>query len=533
MKLNEKTIMRLIVLCSLLFCWLSTTAQNLDSFHYSPTYLYGIDALQEGHYDIALDYLKKEVKNNPKNGYAWSLIAIISNENDDLNVALESINKAIPLFKNDKEALYRAYRERSHIYLNRGEHENALSDLSMLIKLEPDSTDGYFLRGNYYYETGSYKKSNADFREIVRLAPDKTSGYMGIGRNHIAMGEFDKAIAEFNRCMEMSPEYCQPYSFRGEVYYLQGKFEESAHDAIRALEMEYDRKAWDLVGVLADTIFATIDSMISLEHAQDPENSLWYHLHGMVAENNSLYKDAINYYLQVAEKDPIPQTWERLSKCFENIGELRSAITCLSRAYDADTTRVENLLFLADLEDNAGLYEKALTDISKFIAYYQDAILGYYQRAYIEMHSGNLVEAIDDFTKCIELDPNDYSLYMMRANTYMHLGDSVSAMKDWEYIAAHDHDAGESNAGMYASYWTGNPEKALAWLDQMLLMSDDIAGAYYDASCLHSIMGHKNEALDYLRKAIESGYKDFNNIRHDWDMDNIRQMPEFEKMLRQ
>lgn len=508
-------------------------AQNHESFRYSPTYISGIEALQEKRYDIALEYFKKEVADNPQNGYAWSLIAIISNENDDLDYALEAVNKAIPLFKNDKEALYRAYRERSLIYLNKDEQKKALSDIDMLIKLMPDSTDGYNLRGNYLYEIGSYKKSNADFREIVRLAPDKTSGYMGIGRNLIALKEYDKAIAEFNHCMEISPDYCQPYSFRSEVYYLQGKLDEAAHDAIKALELDYDRKAWDLVGTLADTIYAKIDSMLIIKHTQDQDNTLWYHLHGMVSENNEHYREAINYYLQVAEKDPLPQTWERLSKCFENIGELRSAITCLSRAYDADTTRVVNLFYLAELEDKVSMYDKAQSDIDKFIEYCPEEFLGYYQRAYIEMHSDKLTRAIEDFTKCIELDPEDYSLYMMRAYTYMHLGDTITAMKDWEYIAANDKEVGVSNAGMYALFWTGHPDKALAWLDQMLKMTDDISGCYYDASCLHSIMGHKKEALEYLRRAIDAGYRDFNNILHDWDMDNIRQLPEFKELISQ
>ena len=198
---------KLYCILVIILAFISMNAQTHDSFYYSPTYVSGIEALREERYDIALDYFKKEVTDNPGNGYAWSIIAIISNENDDFDYALEAINKAIPLFKNDKEALYRAYRERSHIYLNKDEQKKALSDIDMLIKLVPDSTDGYNLRGNYYYETGSYKKSNADFREVVRLAPDKTSGYMGIGRNYIAMKEYDKAIAEFNRCMEMSPNY--------------------------------------------------------------------------------------------------------------------------------------------------------------------------------------------------------------------------------------------------------------------------------------------------------------------------------------
>ena len=46
-------------------------------------------------------------------------------------------------------------------------------------------------------------------------------------------------------------------------------------------------------------------------------------------------------------------------------------------------------------------------------------------------------------------------------------------------------------------------------------------------------MGHKKEAIDYLRKAIDAGFNDFNNIRHDWDLDNIRELPEFRELISQ
>lgn len=110
---------KLVVIICLILDSILCFAQNPESFRYSPTYVSGIEALREENYDTALDYFKKEVADNPQNGYAWSIIAIICNENDDFDYALEAINKAIPLFKNDKEALYKAYRERSHIYLNK------------------------------------------------------------------------------------------------------------------------------------------------------------------------------------------------------------------------------------------------------------------------------------------------------------------------------------------------------------------------------------------------------------------------------
>ena len=62
---------KLLSLICILIKLFVAQAQTQNSFNYSPTYVSGIEALREENYDTALEYFKKEVADNPQNGYAW------------------------------------------------------------------------------------------------------------------------------------------------------------------------------------------------------------------------------------------------------------------------------------------------------------------------------------------------------------------------------------------------------------------------------------------------------------------------------
>lgn len=58
-------------------------------------------------------------------------------------------------------------------------------------------------------------------------------------------------------------------------------------------------------------------------------------------------------------------------------------------------------------------------------------------------------------------------------------------------------------------------------------------GNYYDAACLYSIMGEKETAIAYLRKALESGFRRFAHIARDRDLNNIREEESFKSLIKE
>ena len=69
-------------------------------------------------------------------------------------------------------------------------------------------------------------------------------------------------------------------------------------------------------------------------------------------------------------------------------------------------------------------------------------------------------------------------------------------------------------------------------MNQLLEAYPD-AGNYYDAACLYSLMGEGEQAVAYLRKAFEVGYRSLVHIAQDNDLDAIRGRDDFKELLLQ
>ncbi len=76
---------------------------------------------------------------------------------------------------------------------------------------------------------------------------------------------------------------------------------------------------------------------------------------------------------------------------------------------------------------------------------------------------------------------------------------------------------------------SGDNVNAIRLLDTVLRY--DYEGNLYDAACLYSLMGDKEQAINYLRLALDHGYNRFTHIEKDDDMDNIRGEKEFKQLI--
>lgn len=94
-----------IILVSMLS--LVVLAQDKNSRPSSYNYQRGVEAIQNKNLDEAQEYLNKEVDDNPKNGYAYSWIAMVRAQQNEYGRALTSADLAIKnLPKKDAEYLY-------------------------------------------------------------------------------------------------------------------------------------------------------------------------------------------------------------------------------------------------------------------------------------------------------------------------------------------------------------------------------------------------------------------------------------------
>lgn len=508
-------------------------AQNVkrpDTYNYNR----GVEAIQNNNAEEAIEYLNKELNDNPDNGYALAWIAVVRNHQEDYGRALTAADLAVKKIpKKDKKYRAFAYIVRAEVYVGLGENEKALADFTSAIKETPDDAEVYEKRANLYYYMDKYELADKDYCKIISIDPGSVMGYMGIGRNANAEKRYEEAIEQFNYVTKLATEYSSGYSFRAESYAGLKQYDKAIDDIIKALDIDGDNKAFHVMQQVADSAMVPLVAKLKVQSVKTPNNEYWLYCLGVVHERTDAYKKAIEYYTSCYEKDPSDVIAYRISQCYSNMGNYASALEHIDNAIAQDSTDYDYVMEKADLLYESGNAKEAITELGKYISHYPDYFGGYYRRAWFKDNSKDTDGAIEDYTMAIVLQPDYAYAYLGRGDMYELKGDTASATADYKKVIEIDTIPNNGSCAQYAYWGLGQKDKAIEFMDKVIANEPDDAGNYYDAACLHSRMGEFEKSIEFLQTALEKGYRRFAHIEMDDDLNGIRELPEFEALIQQ
>ena len=532
MKQCSKTMKRYLIL-AMLFCCSIAFAQNIkrpDSYNYSR----GVEAIQNNNAEEALEYLNKELEENPDNGYALAWIAVVRNYQEEYGRALTAADLAIKhIPRKDKEYKAFAYIVRAEVYVGLGENEKALADFTSAVKETPDDANVYEKRADLYYYMEKYDLADKDYQKIISIDPGNVMGYMGIGRNANAKKRYEDAIEQFSYVTKLASDYSSGYSFRAESLIGLKKYDEAIDDIIHALDIDYDNKAFYLMQDVADSAMVPLVAKLKIQSTKNPNNDYWLYCLGAVYENKGAYKKAITYYTDCQKKNPSSVTSCRISNCYSEIGDYASALQHIDNAIALDSTDYDNVMAKADILYESGEAKAAILELSKYVAHYPEYYGGYYRRGWYKDNSSDVDGAIEDYTMAIVLQPDYAYAYLGRGDMYALKGDKKSAEADYKKVIELDTIPGNSSCTQYAYLELGQKEKAVEFMNNVIEKDPDDAGNYYDAACLHSRMGQLDKSIEFLQTALKKGFRRFAHLEMDDDLDAIRELPEYKKLIQQ
>ena len=179
--------------------------------------LKGIIAIGKNAPVQAASYFRKAIQANTNNALAWSNLSSIQRQNESLEIALESSNKAIKLLP----TLSTAYFNRALIYKELGNLEAALKDYSSAIAIEgfyPLYT--LFNRALIFKKLGKLTAAVNDLDYLIQLAPEEAMPYKVRGNIHLLSGSYDLAINDFTKAILKDDDLAEAYFNRGIAYLL-------------------------------------------------------------------------------------------------------------------------------------------------------------------------------------------------------------------------------------------------------------------------------------------------------------------------
>ncbi len=496
-------------------------------------YLRGVEAVQNENYQEALDFLNKDITENPKNGYSYSWVAMIRMENEEYGKALTAADLALKyLPKKDVEYLVFAYTVRAQVYLNLEDTVKTINDLTAAIGLLPEDESLYEKRAQVYYEQKRYDLADMDYHKMIALQPGEPTGYLGIGRNASDQKRWDDAIKQFDYAIKLDGELSKAYSFRAEAYIGKEDWNKATDDIVKALLVEYDPKAVYLAVKLTEPASQLLLSKMKIESAKWPNESKWPYVMGLMNEHNKKYDKAVSAYQEANRRNASPSIYTRIAECRSKEGKYADALRNVNMALNMDSTdngslaRKANILYeLGDVDSAIHVWDKVLSAIPEYG-------FGYYRRGWFKELSGDFDGAIEDLTTCVVLDPEESYAYQTRGDIYLKQGKRELAEADFKKVIEIEDKPEKYDCIHYAYQGLGQYEKAIAAMDSIIARDEEKAGNYYDAACLYARMGDKHRALEYLEKSLELGYRRFSHMERDADMDLLRDTEEYKALIR-
>jgi tetratricopeptide (TPR) repeat protein len=184
-------------------------------------------------------------------------------------------------------------------------------------------------------------------------------------------------------------------------------------------------------------------------------------------------------------------------------------------AKKANEARVQNKIGITELMMQR--YKEARKSFERAIHFDREYADAYNNLGVIYYESKKYAAAVKQYEKAIAKDSTSASFFSNLGAAYFSKKEFDAAVTAYQHAMELDPEVFErtSRAGVQAQL----PSPA------------DRARYDYTVAKLYAKMGFSDQSLEYLRKAMEAGYKDLNNVYKDVEFAELRKNPRFAELM--
>jgi len=131
-------------------------------------------------------------------------------------------------------------------YGRQGKYDEAISEFSKAIEINPNLAKAYNDRGlSYFYKIlveEACKNVYSAYKKVVENSPDYTVYQNTPSQNYSKkehQGNYEQAISDLNKAIEINPELAEAYNNRALIYYKQGNYNKAWEDVHKAESLGY------------------------------------------------------------------------------------------------------------------------------------------------------------------------------------------------------------------------------------------------------------------------------------------------------
>jgi clan AA aspartic protease (TIGR02281 family) len=504
----------LLAVCATIVC--AKEPKQPNSYNYQR----GVEAISDGNYDEGEDYLQLELKENPKNGYAYAWLSSVETERDELGNAIAMLHKALQyLPKNDKYYIAWSYSSLAGIHMQLNDTLAAINYLTKAIKTEPTNSEWIERRGYFYMLSKQYDLALEDFQRAMDKKPGIVSSYILTAEVYYRQEKYQEALNLYKYANSLA-ERAYIYAYMAATENKLHNYEQAADYIINAFHLEqFQDDAIDLFDIKNQQLLDELLPRIQVQVTKNPNAIEWKYYLLAIYNEKKQYEDAIQVAQAIKKLDSDPYFDGIISDIYQDFGDFEMALQYALAACESDTTDTDYQYDLISVYTELNRLDDALQIANMMVNQNPDKVGSYATRADIYFNMQDYAKAIEDYNTAIALQSSNNYLRFKRGYSYLLSNDTTKAHKDFQRNLQ---DAKGNIEEVFAMIHLGMTEPARAKADSILLVDTLYHSERYNIACCYALLGETELAFSTLEQELLDGYTHFNHIRRDIDFISLR-----------
>ena len=486
-------------------------------------------------YDSAIIFFRKSISLDPKFINAYNGMSKAFVEKKQYDSARVYFDKAFVNYTD--KSIVNIYI--GNFYKQLKQYDSAKIYYRNAINYDPTYEESYNNLGRLFFEAKQYDSARIYYGQALSVNPFSAFSLVNTGLVFHEMKQLDSTYAYFQKAINLEPNNNIILNNLGVVFKQDRKYDSAKSYFKRALQVRPDyQPAYNNLMRLFKEIDQpdSVANFLKDNHGFNEGNSSSLNEIGLAFLDMKRYDSAKTYLRRSIQLDPDnANTFGHMGLLFlkEN-KKLDSAKVYLRKSLNLDPDNAYASINLATVFkqlnqlDSAGYYyQKQITSRGGVTATVYLNIAGYYYDIRV------FDSAIVYYKKALTFDNSILSAINNIGSAYMRLEQNDSAFVYYKRAFDIDSTYPKTARNLGLLYHSLNKfDSAIVYLEKAVRLEPKNANAHYQLACSYALNNQKEQAVRYLQLAIDKGFKDYESLITDPDLNGLKNYPPFEALVK-
>ena len=423
-------------------------------------------------------------------------------------------------------------------WVQTGYWKNSLTLFTHAIELDENNIIARNNIGKALIEKGLVEEAVRHYRGALRYHPNYVSAHKNLGAALAMLGQTDEAILHLFEALRIDPRLADAHYNLGNIFTEQGRPEEAIRHYGEALHLdqEYFEAHNNLANLLGD-LGRHDDAVRHFEAAVriNPRYAKAHNNLGTALFRKNRLKEAIYHYRAAIDIRPdYAEAYNNLGVALKKQGHLDMAVSHYQKALQLEPQYGEAHFNLGLAMASAGHIDRAAVHFEEALRIKPDDVNIQHQREKTRAMLMVVNDEIETVNALIAVNPSVPDLHLKLGDLLKKKGDMQGAVASYRTALVHDGAFVPALNKLGVLYATeGKFERAILAFKEIARLEPDKNEACYWLAGLFAVQKQTDEAIEWLEKAVDRGYSDWDRVKNDPKFRNIRGTSYYKKMTRQ